>query len=587
MQLTTLKILPRGANGWESATLKFGNPLTSLFAPNGSGKTPIVQAIAFCLGFKTKFRDDICEHCEAAVLTFRHDDIEVTVRRDIQSEFHAVLETDEQAFEFFDEGGFSRQLFDTLGMPVPDLVGTNKQRTQPYVSTLLPVFYVRQDGGYNEPYRAPDTFIQNQFVEMVRFAFGLNQRHSYDAKRELLEAREQLEAIQRRIVHQQKLVANLSADRDDSTEAYEALVARATILTEQIDDLRESVDAQGAAAEALTELLQVKEEQLRKLRREHGELRARLAGIESIRAEIEGEIRTLSLNEESKRAFETFFDICGNSECGLFSTSKESYGKNLLYLKDQIKDIEANTTRAETQITVLEARIADQDSERKAILSKLKGPEQRTPTSQIVLAAQALTRQLLDAEQQRAALDQIKDERWKQVRLDEERSRLLDRIDTLSGSGQSDLGFNRLRLRIRELTVKWMDILHTPNASRDVDIDLDFRFRFGGEPVDIIGGSTKSRLILAIHAAIFEHYLEDAARPFRFLILDTPKQQELDSEDLKRYLDELDVICREHRGQVLISASEYRHSLRDGDREWLPQFAGAVQKMYLGSLGRN
>jgi hypothetical protein len=73
----------------------------------------------------------------------------------------------------------------------------------------------------------------------------------------------------------------------------------------------------------------------------------------------------------------------------------------------------------------------------------------------------------------------------------------------------------------------------------------------------------------------------------RFLILDTPKQQELNSEDLKRYLDELDVVCREHRGQVLISASEYRHSIRDGDREWLPQYAGAIQKMYLGSPGRN
>lgn len=77
----------------------------------------------------------------------------------------------------------------------------------------------------------------------------------------------------------------------------------------------------------------------------------------------------------------------------------------------------------------------------------------------------------------------------------------------LGDNGRADLEFNKLRLRIRELTVKWMDVLNTPNVSRDIEIDLDFRFRFGHEPVDIIGGSTKSRLILAIHAALFEHYL--------------------------------------------------------------------------------
>ena len=117
---------------------------------------------------------------------------------------------------------------------------------------------------------------------------------------------------------------------------------------------------------------------------------------------------------------------------------------------------------------------------------------------------------------------------------------------------------------------------------REVDIDLDFRFRFGREPVDIIGGSTKSRLILAIHAAIFEHYLEQPDRPFRFLILDTPKQQELSSDALKKFLDALCLICEKQDGQVLISASEYRHQIREGDKEWLPEYDGAEKKMYLG-----
>jgi hypothetical protein len=583
MRLLTLKLQARGVNGWESPTLEFGRRLTSLFAPNGSGKTPIVQALAFCLGFDTKFRDDIREKCEAVVLTVQHRGSDLTIRRTITTDFHASIDAGDRRREFFSEGDLSRVLFEELGMTVPALVGTNRQLTRPYVSTVLPLFYVRQDGGYNEPYRAPATFIASQFVEMVRFAFGLSPRHSYNARRELLEAREQLDALQRRVVSQQKVVADLGADSDDSAEAYQLLVGQTADLTSRLNELKESVDAQGAANDALAELLQAKEEQIRKARREQGDLRARIAGIESIRAEIEGEIRTLSLNEESKRAFETFFDICGRPDCGLFISSTESYGKNLLYLKDQIKDLERNAGRTETQLAVLDARLADHEAERQAIASKLTRPDRQNAASQIVLAVQSLTRQLMETEQLRAAVDQLKEQRWKLVKLEDERSRLQDRIAMLADNGRADLEFNKLRLRIRELTVKWMDVLNTPNVSRDIEIDLDFRFKFGHEPVDIIGGSTKSRLILAIHAALFEHYLEQADRPFRFLILDTPKQQELSSDDLKRFLDALCLVCDEHSGQVLISASEYRHAIRDGDKEWLPTYDGVDKKMYLGS----
>jgi hypothetical protein len=127
-----------------------------------------------------------------------------------------------------------------------------------------------------------------------------------------------------------------------------------------------------------------------------------------------------------------------------------------------------------------------------------------------------------------------------------------------------------------------MDALDTPNASRDVEIDLEFKFKFGNEPIDVFTGSTRSRLILAVHAAIFECYLRDAERPFRFLILDTPKQQELNSDDLAKFLNALQLVCDELKGQFLISATEYRHPIGTGDIEWLPQFPGLKQSMYLG-----
>ncbi|MDB5613775.1 MAG: hypothetical protein JWQ22_1428, partial [Devosia sp.] len=57
MKLISLKLNARGVNGWESPLLEFGHRTTSLHAPNGSGKTPLVQAIPFCFGFDAKFQN--------------------------------------------------------------------------------------------------------------------------------------------------------------------------------------------------------------------------------------------------------------------------------------------------------------------------------------------------------------------------------------------------------------------------------------------------------------------------------------------------------------------------------------------------
>jgi hypothetical protein len=76
--------------------------------------------------------------------------------------------------------------------------------------------------------------------------------------------------------------------------------------------------------------------------------------------------------------------------------------------------------------------------------------------------------------------------------------------------------------------------------------------------------------------------LGDPDRPIRFLILDTPKQQELASEDLAKFLCALEDVCDKFDGQILISATEYHHEVGGSDAEWLPQFPGEKRLMYLG-----
>ncbi|RMU25494.1 AAA family ATPase [Pseudomonas avellanae] len=50
MKFESLEIIQNNPDGWRSGELEFGEAITQLYAKNGSGKTPLIQAIMFCLG---------------------------------------------------------------------------------------------------------------------------------------------------------------------------------------------------------------------------------------------------------------------------------------------------------------------------------------------------------------------------------------------------------------------------------------------------------------------------------------------------------------------------------------------------------
>ncbi|WP_261537777.1 hypothetical protein [Burkholderia multivorans] len=197
-----------------------------------------------------------------------------------------------------------------------------------------------------------------------------------------------------------------------------------------------------------------------------------------------------------------------------------------------------------------------------------------------------MTKQLVGVQGELGRISGLREERSKLFKLERERDRIQDRIDGLSNTGRADNEFNKLRLTLRELTVKWMQTLDTQNVSTNVDIDLNLRFTFGGETLDVIGSggssSTTIRLVLAIHAALLEAYLSDKTRPFRFIILDTPKQEELHTADLARYLTELEKMCEANDAQLIFSSTEYDHPTGQKDKRWLPSYRGPDKPMYLG-----
>jgi len=588
LRLKSLQIEPLGEGGWASPLLDFGYRTTMLFARNGSGKSPVLRALASALGFPNNFRSDILEKCAAVVLHAESEGKPLTVRRTIgatNEEFYATIDFDGEQTEHYSQSTFSQSLFQLLGLTPPKLVSTKGDQAQPYIATLLPVFYLIQGFGYSAAYRAPSSFIADQFAEMVRFAFGLNPKHSYEVKKTLIEEKSALEAQTRKIVATQRVLEYQSRGLDDSDANQAALQRTAENLAQQIDELRASVDSKGAANSTLMELLRQKDVQIRARQLELFELQNRVAGIETIRAEIDGEIKTLGLNEEARRVFTSFQEICRVPNCGLFLGSTESYGKNLLYLKDQIKDLERNSQRAAIRAEQLEERLEELNGERQTLVDNLDSPN-ISGVDQLVTAVQALTKQIVGVQGELGRINGLKEERSKLFKLERERDQIQDRIDGLSNTGRADHEFNKLRLNLRELTVKWMQTLETQNVSTNVDIDLNLRFTFGGETLEVIGSggssSTTIRLVLAIHAALLEAYLSDKSRPFRFLILDTPKQEELHTADLARYLTELERMCEANNAQLLFSSTEYDHPTGPKDRRWLPSYQGPDKPMFLG-----
>lgn len=583
MRLKSVEVLPRGENGWGSGARELAQQLTSLHAPNGSGKTPLVLAVVYGLGYPVTFRDDIASKCKAVRLKVVHGGINYTIDRAIDRDFFASISgEDETLCEFNNEKDFSNFVFAKAGLEVPTLTANRGFPTQPYMATTLPIFYLDQDSGYTTPYAAPAPFIRDQFVESVRFVFRFSPKNSYDRKRDQLKLKEELESIDRRIVAQEAMVRDLRADLGVVQDTGE-LQRKVDSLKRQLQEFEDSAVLKEDSDSVLNAMHYDKLQASQLIAREIDTLRDRLAGIDRIKGEIAAETDTLSLNEEARRVFISFSEICSSDRCCLFERSSQAFAKNLLYLRDQIKDLDRNADLARQRVAFLEGQLSAVKSEIKSIGEVLQNSQGKGRISSVVEAIRRLTKEHIGAEKLLAKVLGLE----RQIRQYDElvvaRAGVQDRLGLLETGGQSDLIFSKFKVGLKEKIVKWMDILKTPNVSRNVTIENDLDIRFGKESIRIIKGSTKIRLVLSIHAAIFELNLERQDSPFRFLIMDTPKQHEVHTGDLLHFLDELKQLVAIKDGQVIVSSTDFRYPCGEGDKEWLPLFNGPEQAMYLGA----
>jgi hypothetical protein len=583
MKLYSLRIEPRKPVGWESEGLLFGKNITELFGPNGSGKTPVIQSIAYALGYPVKYRDDILAHCDAAVLVLTAKSERIELRRRIGGTFDVEVRVengDPQAFS--NERDYSQYLFALLGFPFPSLTSSGNEATVPYMATLLPVFYLDQDLGYTSAYKAPTTFIRNQYTEMTRLVFGLSPKHSFDQKKLSLEKKRRLEQLDRLVVKKGEHIATLTEELGKLRRPINAVDPEIADARASLEKLRASRDIKSDAQSAIGDLLQDKISLRRNVSNEITDLQMRVLSFNRIKNEIEVEVNTLSLNEEARRLFTSFEDICANPACGLFLGSSESYGKNPLYLRDQMKDLERNAVVRGDRVATLKIQLDATNREIASLNEKQNRLLHGDDVGGLVEAITELTRSIIALQTERASLEEIGSEEEEYVQLLNERKSVQDELASLEGSaGVGDLRAIEMRTAWRERTRHWLEVLQTKNVSRDIAIDSDFDILFGKEKMAQFHGSTLLRVVLALRTAAFEVYARDEARRLRFLILDTPRQQDIEKEALAGYVAGLKRLAIEKDAQIVFSTTEYHYECDDQDAQWSPQFPGAEQNMFL------
>ncbi len=584
MKLISLKINKRGNSGWESEEIAFGTHVTQVTGENGSGKTPVIQAIVFCLGFPVMFRDDVKANCRSFSLEIEAMNERYLIERAIEADTKIIVSSIYLPREFDDEREFSEFVFSLIGLEPVNLLDSSNRKTVPYMATALPLFFLDQDNGYSEIYKPAASFIKDQFQEMVRYLFRFAQRNLFESAKDLIALKAKRETLDEIIAGHRSVLERLYA-KHTSNLSEQVIIERIAEKRAQLDQLSSSQGARSEATAAFDTEIYELGKSITELDREDSELKLRASSFQRIKQEIDTEINTLSLNERARRLFESMESICTNSDCGLFKKSTESYGRNLLYLKDQAKDLEAGASAAEARAGVIREVRASLQVQMERLKGKRDRSLQMEGLSGLVEVIREVTESVIALEQELVVVRQLSSLTTRLDEAETERSVLSDKIEIISSRGRkADQNMVALRIELRTLTLKWLDILGTENVDCNLLIDQDLRFQFGSEQIRAFKGSTLVRVVLAIHAALFEAYMSRPGEKLSCLIFDTPNQQEIKTEDLRNFMRALKRLCVDHHAQVVFASKDYRYEPDDHDAVVEPPFPGQQHPMYFGTL---
>lgn len=580
MKLLSIKINGRDIFGLESDELIFGKHITELYGPNGCGKTPLIQSIAYCLGYPCKFREDIYKLCKSATLTFTIGKDDIRVTRDFEhTEFILTLETSSETVKFYNQADYSKHIIERLSLTYPSLLTTQNKQSYPYLATLLPIFYIDQDFGYSKFYYSPNNFIKDQFSEMLRILFSLPEKHSFDAKKKAINLSEEIKYLDNSLALQRRDIE--IAKETNKNKNIESINSSITNLKNELIKLKNSKSLKNDSLYSIDDIIRKQKENLSGINSELNFIERRESSLIQIMKEINTEINTLNLNEEAKRIFRSFEEICPSVDCKMFSRSSESYAKHLLYLKDQIKDIERSLNldsdrheKIKQEIQYVSKSIEELNTIRNNIIEE-------EDISSVIDAISEITSMLFKLQLEKSELDKIAILENRYVEMLNKRESALDKLDGLDKNRQSIPRLAKVKTTLREKFINWLKILKTPNIDYSITFEYEFSPVMGYETLDQLKGSTKVRAILAYRSALIESMLELDNKSFMFAIFDTPKQHEIHYEDIDNFIINLKRLSEKYSFQFVFSSTEYKYSGDENDVLLTPKYPGEQHDMFL------
>jgi len=576
IRLSSFRYLPKTADGWETPKLDFGALFTVLEGPNGSGKTPIMEGIYLALGHELELPPAITEHCSAAQLVLLAGNRPVTLTRYLDSTFRCEIE-DEEGKRFIAQAEYARWFTKLLGGESRTVTNKQDKAAELYANVVIPAFAVDQDHGWNTDYYVPRgrDFIKNQRQEVIRFLMGIQPRHPFRTRTDYDEAKEAADKADRAVDLQRYIVDRLRTNGDLRDDEEPALLTRRA-------QLQAELNANSQTIEAIRDLTSFVERDIARLEAERDGLRSTASGLSRqkgqlslVLSELDGEIEILGANVDATEILRHF---CGRTECALFANSAQSYGRSLLYLKDQMKDLRTSADElgrseatVEEKITLLEQAIAQKNADRDSRVAA-------SPQAQLMAKLDALTKEVVAIELRLASLHQYVAERAKFEKLLDRRTQAHEAVEALKPKGvRGDIGsVEEVRQQLAESMQHWLQALRTQNVTT-AGFDEDFVVQIDGRKFASDthhSGSTRARIVLSFHAALLEVALTRGGNHPGWLLLDAPQQHELSQDDFESYAERLKMLADRYPGrvQVVFSVANRKLQIEVTDEIWVPEY---------------
>jgi len=144
------------------------------------------------------------------------------------------------------------------------------------------------------------------------------------------------------------------------------------------------------------------------------------------------------------------------------------------------------------------------------------------------------------------------------------------------------------RQMLSDAMQQWLITLGTQNT-KAAYFDDDFTLFVDGAKFATTthqSGSTRTRIVLAFHAALLEVSLVRGGNHPGWLLFDAPKQHELSQTDFDAYTERLQMIAARYPGrvQVVFSVADLKTQFQAGDEVWQPTFTIDGKPRFLGPV---